>query len=105
MLKFDAGTTTRIIVAVTLDFDPTGSTVELKVDSTWYDAIWLDTPVECDGVWKQEAQTAKYFAGPEVTTLGFNTVQLSNVFRHRTQTRVTLGDDIIVADSSTIEII
>lgn len=104
MLKFDADTRTRISDTVTLDFDPTGSTVELKVDSTWYDATWLDTPVECNGKWTQVALTDDYFAGPEVENPGDAVVLTSGVPRHHTRTRVTLEDDIISGNSTTIEV-
>lgn len=104
MLEFDAGTLTRILDDVVLSFDPTGSTVEIKVDSTWHAAIWLDTPVECDKKWMQTAQTVEYFAGPEVSTPGA-AVLLSSAPRHRTQTRVTKGNDIIVSDASQIQVV
>jgi hypothetical protein len=101
-MKFDAGTRTRLLVKMELDFDPTGSTVEVKVDSTWYPASWLDTPVQSGGTWKQTARTTGYFAGPEVVDPAGATVLTAT--RHLTQTRVTSGTDVIVADSTPLDV-
>lgn len=102
-MKFDAGTRTRLLVRMELDFDPTGSTVEVKVDGTWYPASWLDSPVQSDGTWKQTARTTGYFAGPEVADPA-GAVVLTATPRHYTQTRVTSGSDVITADSDPIDI-
>lgn len=105
MLDFDADTVARITVTVTLDFNPTGSIIELKVGSVWHDAVWLGTPVECEnGEWKQDAQTLEYFAGPDVSALMFGTVQFSES-RYRTKTRVKVGDNLIAWDSTQIQIV
>lgn len=101
-MKFDAGTRTRIIATMTLDFDPTDSTVELKVGAIWYPAMWQGTPVTSAGRWTQAARTTGYFAGPEVATPDGAVVLVGP--RHLTQTRVTSGADIIVADSSPVDI-
>lgn len=104
MLDFDAATHTRLLADVTLDFDPTGTTVEVMVDGAWHAAIWLDSPVQCrENTWEQTAQTVEYFAGPEV--LPTNGVLLTSTPRHRTKTRVTKGEDAIVADSSVIAVV
>lgn len=104
MLKFDEGTRSRILAKMTLDFDPTGSTVELQVDDEWHAATWLGSPVHQSGKWTQTARTNEYFAGPDVDPLD-GAVELSDGLpRHRTKTRVTLGGDIIVANSTIIEV-
>lgn len=100
-MKFDAGTRTRLTARMTLDFDPTGSTVEVKVDGTWYPATWQGDPVQSGGKWTQTARTIGYFAGPEAELI--EAVRLSGG-RHLTQTRVTSGADVIVADSSPIDV-
>lgn len=100
-MMFDAGTRTRILLNMSLDFDPTGSTVEVKVDSTWYPATWLGSPVLAAGKWTQVARTTAYFAGPEATASGATVLAAG---RHPTQTRVTSGSDILVADSSFVDV-
>lgn len=102
-MKFDAGTRTRLLVTMTLDFDPTGSTVEVKVDDTWHAATWQGTPTNTGGKWTQTARTTDYFAGPEVAAPG-GAVVLAATPRHTTQTRVTSGTDVIVADSTPIDV-
>lgn len=100
-MKFDAGTRTRLLVKMETDFDPTGSTVEVKVDDTWHAAEWQDTAVEAGGRWKQTARTTDYFAGPEASPSGATVLAAT---RHLTQTRVTSGTDVIVADSSPLDV-
>lgn len=101
-MKFDAGTRTRLLVRMELDFDPTGSTVEVKVDSTWYPATWQGSAAQANGKWTQTARTTGYFAGPEVASPAGATVLTAT--RHNTQTRVTSGSDVIVADSTPIDV-
>ena len=100
-MKFDAGTRTRLLAQMTLDFDPTGSTVEVKVGATWYPATWQGSPVAAAGKWTQTARTTGYFAGPEAD-LGAAT--LLALGRHLTQTRVTSGTDVITADAAPIDV-
>lgn len=104
MLKFDEGTRTRIFARMTLDFDPTGSTVELQVDDEWYDATWLGSPVRLGEKWTQTARTDGYFAGPDVETPDSAVVLSDGLPRHRTKTRITLDQDVIVANSTVIEV-
>lgn len=47
--------------------DPTGSTVELEVDSTRYAATWQASPVVAGTVWRQTARTTKKFCGTSAT--------------------------------------
>lgn len=101
-MRFDAGTRTRLIAHLELDFDPTGSTVEVKVDSTWHAATWQGAAVEASGKWTQDARTTDYFAGPEVASPGGATVLAAG--DHPTQTRVTSGSDIIVSDANGITV-
>src|SRR5688572_17090163 len=103
-MKFDAGTRTRLLVKMELDFDPTGSEVEVKVDSTWHDAEWQGSPVQSAGKWTQTARTTTYFAGPEATAAGATVLGLVPTPRHLTQTRVTSGSDVIVADSTPLDV-
>lgn len=100
-MRFDAGTRTRLLVRMELDFDPTGSTVEVKVDDTWHAAAWLDSPVTSGGKWTQTARTTAYFAGPEAVASGATALAAA---RHLTQTRITSGADVIVADSSPLDV-
>lgn len=101
-MRFDAGTKTRILEDMELSFDPTGTTVEIKIDAEWYPATWIGSPVAASGKWTQTARTTGYFAGPEVVTPGAAVVLTQS--RHLTQTRVTSGSDIIVADSSPVDV-
>jgi hypothetical protein len=104
-MKFDAGTRTRLLVKMELDFDPSGSTVEVKVDDTWYPATWLDSPVKSGTRWTQTARTTGYFAGPEVSSpAGAVVLAITPTSRHLTQTRVTSGSDVIVADSTPLDV-
>ena len=100
-MRFDAGTRTRLLATMTLDFDPTGSTVEVKVGPTWYPATWQGTPTVKAGKWTQTARTTAYFAGPEADATGATAL---TAVRHLTQTRVTSGTDIITADSDPIDV-
>lgn len=101
-MKFDAGTKTRVIADMTLSIDPDGSTVEIQVDDTWYPATWQGTAVEAGGKWTQTAQTDGYFAGPDVAIPGAAVVL--DTRRHLTQTRVTSGSDVLVEDSTPIDV-
>lgn len=101
-MKFAAGTRTRLLVTMTLDFDPTGSTVEVSVDGTWHAASWQGSPTNAGGKWTQTARTTDYFAGPDVASPGGATAL--TLGRHPTQTRVTSGTDIITADATPIDV-
>ena len=98
---FDSGTKTEITVDMVLDFDPTGTTIEVQVDATWYAATWqgtaaFGTPVQGRPTWQQAAQTTGLFAGPDVASPGAAVVlQLGT---HPMQTRVTSGQRIIADD-------
>ena len=100
-MNFDPGTRTRLLVNMTLDFDPTGSTVEVKVDDTWHAATWQGSAVQKGTSWTQTARTTDYFAGPEATAAGASVLAVG---RHPTHTRVTSGSDVIVAKSSPIDV-
>ena len=101
-MNLDDETRTRLFVDVTLDVDPTGSTVELGIDGTWYACDWQDSPAQSGGEWKQTARTSGYFAGPGATADGATVLTVS---RHATQTRVTWpGGDTIVAASTPIDV-
>lgn len=110
-LSFDNETRTRILADVKVTIDPAASTVELKVDSTWYTATWQGSAVHTaarlasDGkvitpeYWVQTAQTTGYFAGPDVTASGATVLAVG---RHTTEARVTSGQDIIVGVATPI---
>ena len=110
-MRFDAATRTRILNDMELGIDPTGSTVEVKVGAAWYAATWLGVAVvtETDpktGLpkkWTQTARTTGYFAGPEAAVVAATV--LLTATRHLTQTRVTAGTDVIVADSSPVDVV
>ena len=98
-MKFDAGKRTRIYVDLIVGIDPDGSTVELRVDGTWYPASWLGTATMAtvDGrtVWIQTALTTGYFAGPDVTASGATVLALGI---HPMEARITSGQDILPVD-------
>ncbi len=104
-MKFDAGTRTRILVDVTIGVDPDGSTVELRVDNTWYPATWLDaattTTVAGRTVWVQTARTDGYFAGPDATASGATVLALGT---HPTEIRVTSGQDVLTYNMGTVTV-
>lgn len=98
-MKFDAGKRTRIYVDLIVGIDPDGSTVELRVDGTWYAATWLatatTTTIEGRTAWLQTALTTGYFAGPDATASGATVVTLGN---HPMEARVTSGQDILTVN-------
>lgn len=103
MMELDRDTRTRIYIDMTLDIDPTGTTIELQVDDDeWRPATWQGTPVAAAGRWTQTARTVDYFAGPNVETPDGAVVLAAG--RHKTQTRVTSGGDILAEDANTIEV-
>jgi hypothetical protein len=87
----------------------TRSTVEVKVDADWHPAAWLaaatSSVVTVGGVsvtrWSRPARTTDYFCGPEATPSGATVLTLG---RHLTKTRVTLGGDQLVAESTPIDV-
>ena len=102
MTRFDTGSRTQLLVDMTLDFDPTGSTVEVEVDGTWYAATWIGSPVSASGRWMQTARTTAYFAGPAHAAPAGATVLATG--RRYTQTRVTASGTTIVFDSTPIDV-
>lgn len=104
-LTFDSGTRTRILVDMVLDFDPTGTTVEYRLDAAWYPATWQGTPVAIPATssarakWTQTARTTAYFAGPDADQTGATALALG---RHEAETRVTSGTDIITWNSPAV---
>lgn len=109
-MKFETDTKTRVLADMVLDYDPTGTTVEVKVDSTWYAATWQGSPtsrtITKNGrtwdEWYQTAMTTGYFAGPDVSSPGSAVVLSAG--RHPSKTRVTQGQDAITHDSSPIDV-
>jgi hypothetical protein len=101
-MNFPRGTRTKIFEDMTLDVDPTGSTVELAVDGTWYPAAWQGSAVQSGSKWTQTALTTGYFAGPDAVASGATVLTAG---RHLTTTRVTLAaGDVLVHDSSPIDV-
>lgn len=104
-MNLDAGTRTRILVDLTLDLDPDGTTVELRVDDTWHAATWLDTAAETTRngktTWTQTARTTDYFAGPDAVASGATVLALG---RHEQEVRVTSGQDVITRDLRAINV-
>lgn len=102
-MRFDSGTRTRLLVDMTLDFDPTSSNIDVQVDDAWAAATWQGSPVSSGGKWTQTARTTEYFAGPDHATPADATVLAKG--RHLTQTRVVSGGDTIVKDSEPVDVI
>jgi hypothetical protein len=101
-VKLNDETRTRLLVQMTLSQDPTGSTVELKVDSTWYACTWQGSPVQSAGGWTQTARTTAFFAGPLAIASGATVLTLG---RHYTETRVSWpAGDTIADESSPIDV-
>lgn len=113
-MNFDSGTRTRLLVDMTLDFDPAGTTLEVAVDGTWYPATWQDTATAVAAVgtpgssgykppkWYQTGQTTGYFAGPQVASPGSAVVLALGT--HSFATRVTSGADVIESPDRPLEI-
>lgn len=101
-MRLDDETRTRLFVDMTLDVDPTGSTVEVSIDGTWHACDWQGTPASAGGKWTQTARTTGYFAGPTATPDGAAVLAAG---RHLTQTRVSwVGGDSLVEPSSPIDV-
>lgn len=104
VIDFDDETRSRLIVTLTgMSQTPVGSTVEVKVDATWYPATWDGSPTQqADGTYDQAAHTTGFFAGPNVTASGAAVLALG---RHQTETRVTFaGGDAVVTPSSVLNV-
>lgn len=105
-MKMHVATRTRIPVDMTLDFDPTGTTIELKIDDTWHPCTWQGTPTKAGAQWKQTALTNVYFAGPEYDNPPAGTVVLSREpYRHLAQTRVTNATGEITWRTDVVDVI
>jgi hypothetical protein len=111
-VRFNTGTCTRLLVDLTLDFDPTGWTVEVQVDSDWLAAEWLDTPVsrvvaQRDGgsrtIWTQTARTIRPVAGPTSGSALADRLDVARG-RHLTRTRLSLAGETITADSTPLDV-
>jgi hypothetical protein len=101
-MKLNDETRTRITVTVQLSADPTGSTPELKIDSTWYPATWQGSPTQSNGIWTQSARTTGYFAGPNVTPAGAVVLALG---QHPAELRVTWPSaDAVVSYAGVVEV-
>lgn len=100
-MRFNTATRIRLLLDVTSDIDPTGSTVEVKVDDTWHEAEWLGEPTASSSRWTQTARTVGYFAGPDAAAAGATVLAAG---RHPTKARVTKSGDVLVADSTPVDV-
>jgi hypothetical protein len=101
-MRLDDETRTRLFADMTLDVDPTGSTVEVSIDGVWHVCDWQGSPVQSAGKWTQTARTTGYFAGPAATADGATVLAAG---RHLTQTRVSWpGGDSLVEPSTPIDV-
>lgn len=100
-MKISPATRTQLLANMTTDFDPTGSTIEVAVDGSWYPATWVGAPVQAGPKWTQVARTTGYFAGPDVTANGAVVLDRR---RHLTSTRVTAGGSVIVNGSTPVDV-
>jgi hypothetical protein len=98
-MRWNAATRTRLLIDMTLDIDPTDSTVEVQVGEVWYPATWLEEPVTRGQTWAQTARTDAYFAGPDATATGATVLAAGS---HATATRIVKGGDELVADAERI---
>lgn len=99
-LIFDDESRARLIATVTTDFDPATATIEVAVDNTWHAATWTGAATATGSTWRRPATTTDYFKG----TLATGTGTLLAAGRHRTKTRVTFGEEVIVTDSTPIDV-
>ena len=109
-MKLNPASRARLLIDVTLDVDPTGSTVEVQVDGgSWSAATWQGSPVQrnvfANGAtvtrWTQTARTTGYFAGSDATAAGATVLAAG---RHLTKTRVVVGGDTLVNNSTPIDV-
>jgi hypothetical protein len=94
-MRLDDDAKVFLFADLTLSVDPTGSTVELEVDSTRYAMTWQGSPASSGGKWTQTARTNVKFAGSAQTVTGGD-VKLT-AGRHDTQPIVTLSDGQVLA--------
>jgi hypothetical protein len=102
-MRLTTGTSTRIVVDLTFEFDPTGATVAVDIDNDedWHAAEWLAPAVaRGDGWFTRSAQTVQFFvAGPEDNP---GTAVVLAPGRHFTTARVTMPDGGVFTAPSTI---
>lgn len=80
---------------VTVDVDPTSSTVELELDGTRYPMAWQGAAVVSGGKWSQEARTTVRFAGSTAPISG--TDVRPAIGQHWGKVVVTFADGQIAA--------
>lgn len=101
-MRFDNGTRTQLLVDTTASIDLTGATAEVEVNGTWFPVEWTAEPVKVGAKWTRAGRTTAYFAGPNATPTGATVLTLG---RHLTRTRVTKGSDVLVKDSTPIDVV
>lgn len=74
-MEFNSATRAQLVFTVTLDFDPTDSTLEAQIDDDgWVACAWDDDP-EVTGLgvnrtWVQKGHTTGYYKGPDASGTG-----------------------------------
>lgn len=100
-MNLNRATRTRILADMTLDIDPEGSTVEVKIDGDWHAAEWVAAATVTGGRWLRTARTTGYFCGPDATPSGATVLERG---RHPTKTGVAKDGDRLVAESNSIDV-
>ena len=82
-----------------LTFNPSGTTVKLRIDSSTYDMVWvgpITTGVNLDGlpVWRQTAQTNQKFIGSDMTKQGDEVQLVPDKYMGEPTVHTTDGQDI-----------
>lgn len=99
-VNFDTEARTRLLADMTLDINPTGTTIAIKIDTVWHPAEWLDQPVVQGNRWAQTARTTGTFVGPAAANQASATQLTAGT--HTTKTKVVSGTDELVEDANPI---
>jgi hypothetical protein len=104
-VKFNRATSTKLLVDMTMDVDPTGAELELWVGDAWHPCEWISATTQVGTKYRRTARTTRHFRGmtAEANESGSYTL---NRRLYQTKTRLTTaGGDEIVAPSEVIELV
>lgn len=99
-MKFDSGDRKPIRWDGTTTTDPTGATVQLRIDATTY-PMTLGTIAQSGQTWTIAATSADLFAGPDVDP-GAATMLTKG--RHTATVVLTIGELVLEAPDATLDV-
>lgn len=103
-MKLNPASRVRLrLAAITTNFEPVDTTVEVGVDDQWYPATWRGEATHDLGArqWTWQAESDDYFCGPEVEDETAVTLELGT---HKAEVRLTTGDQIVAFVAGTITV-